>query len=335
MEQTERLDLRDFERSEIFHLGTATDRIRALCEIRAAGRLLNFEWAETDSWLIGSPRAVQEVLRSLVLDAIEHTDFSAIRVTLYLEETQIGYQLVAEIQEAGAAKDSRLDPNAVAFEQEFADDTQDPLRDDGLPLTTCCRILDCVGGRLQYQTHSQSATRSMARFDVVILDSAPSNLNTPAIQVSQEARLSDLAVLVADDSPTNQAALRALLAAQGVYADFADNGFDALTSAMDRDYDLVLLDIEMPGLNGIEVAQQLRSDEMRSKRAPAQIFATTTLCSAVDYARYRDAGMNGMIAKPVSPVQVHSVLRNATRHRLARAADIDAEAGTAKPASAA
>lgn len=331
MEQTERLEPLEFQRNEIFHLAEATSRVRALGEIRAASRLLDFEWAEPDIWLISSPCAVQEVLRSLILDAIEQTHFSSIRVTIFLEDTPIGSQLVAEIQEAGAIENCRLDPNAVAFEQEHADLTLDPLADTTLPLSQCCRILDVIGGRLQLETQSQSATRTTVRFYVVTLNKAPSGLDTPETQDSQQDRLCDLAVLVADDNQNNQAVLKGLLASQGVDADFVDNRFDALTSTMDRDYDLVLLDIEKSGLNGIEVAQQLRSDETRSKRVPTQIFGTTTFCCEVDYARYREAGMNGLIAKPFSPSQVLSVLRNVARHRLARAAAVSAQAVTAKP----
>ncbi|MBU1248239.1 MAG: response regulator, partial [Proteobacteria bacterium] len=109
----------------------------------------------------------------------------------------------------------------------------------------------------------------------------------------------DLHLLVVEDDPVNLMALTKLLQKQGVQTTSAINGEETLACLRQGTFDLVLLDIQMPVLDGVEVARAIRSLPEFKNQAHIPIIALTAYAMQGDEERFLQAGMNGYLAKPV------------------------------------
>jgi two-component system sensor histidine kinase/response regulator len=119
------------------------------------------------------------------------------------------------------------------------------------------------------------------------------------------AKLRGLKILVAEDNEMNQEVARELLAAVGIAVDVVDDGAAALERLQDRSYDLVLMDLRMPVMDGIEATRAIRRDPLF---AELPIIAMTANAMASDRQACLEAGMNDHIGKPVEPEELYAVL---------------------------
>lgn len=129
-----------------------------------------------------------------------------------------------------------------------------------------------------------------------------------------------LRVLAAEDNSVNRAVLKALLDHPGIELSLATNGEEAVQAWEAGDWDLVLMDIQMPVLDGIGAARQIRAREAALGRGPTPIIAITANTTAKDLANYRAAGMNETVAKPIKPGELLSTIAAAFAQEHARAA---------------
>src|SRR5690606_14669218 len=135
---------------------------------------------------------------------------------------------------------------------------------------------------------------------------------------SDEEDLHGLRVLVVDDNLTNQVLIRGLLLRQGCEITIAERGEAALERIAGGQFDLVLLDVEMPGMDGFETARRIREQETGTDHIP--IFALTARADADWPARCLAAGMDGFLTKPLQMPEVLSVLQ---RIRVSKVGDAE------------
>lgn len=132
---------------------------------------------------------------------------------------------------------------------------------------------------------------------------APAGLNsTPAGERTARPRLRPRprAVLVADDDPVNRRLASLLLERAGHTVHAVASGFEALAALTSRAFDLVLLDFEMPGLSGPETARRIRSGDCGADAKCATILAVTGHCGHEERHCCLEAGMDGLIVKPLT-----------------------------------
>ena len=122
----------------------------------------------------------------------------------------------------------------------------------------------------------------------------------------------DLDILVAEDYPVNQILISELLTGYGITFDIASNGREAVEMASQKDYDLVLMDVNMPEMNGIEATEAIRRDH--SSTLP--IIALTANAMAGDRERFLAAGMNDYLTKPIDPKALQEVFDTYTSQQL-------------------
>ncbi|HTX51029.1 MAG TPA: response regulator, partial [Caulobacteraceae bacterium] len=113
-----------------------------------------------------------------------------------------------------------------------------------------------------------------------------------------------LTVLVVDDNRVNRLVAVKSLEALGAEAEAAESGHDAIAAAQTRAFDLILMDINMPGMDGMETTRRIR--KLGSPAAATPVIALTADVMRHQHQAYLAAGMNGVVPKPFSPAQLLS-----------------------------
>ena len=117
-----------------------------------------------------------------------------------------------------------------------------------------------------------------------------------------------LRVLVAEDNLVNQKLVRHLLERRGHMPILVANGRDAIDLLRTGDFDLVLMDLQMPEMDGLEATAAIRAQEREARAPRVPIVALTAHAMQGDRQRCMDAGMDGYVAKPIKPVELFEVI---------------------------
>lgn len=132
--------------------------------------------------------------------------------------------------------------------------------------------------------------------------------------ITQTIEQSDIHILVVDDHPANLKLVKTLLEDLGVKVECADNGFKALQYLKTNTYDVILMDIQMPGLDGIEVTNRIRSKEIPGHHTP--IIALSAHTAAVQKEAVLSAGMDDYLCKPIDEVALQRIINQWTKKKL-------------------
>jgi CheY-like chemotaxis protein len=146
-------------------------------------------------------------------------------------------------------------------------------------------------------------------FEVRLPLEVTTGVAAPATKLEDDGPLDPIGsfrILAAEDNSINQLVLKTLLAQFDLSATFVENGQDAVSSWRAAEWDLILMDIQMPVLDGPSAVRQIRELEAESGRARVPIVALTANAMVHQIDPYFEAGMNDIIAKPI---EVHELLR--------------------------
>jgi CheY-like chemotaxis protein len=165
----------------------------------------------------------------------------------------------------------------------------------GLGLTICRRIIMTMGGALAIE--SEPGRGSTFRATVSLPVASLNDIRSPAVSARIRRSAHDLRILLAEDNPVNQRVAGALLAKMGHHVRVAENGARAVEAVQNGEYDLVLMDCEMPEMDGYDATRAIRK---LGSRGTLPIVAMTAYAMPEDRQRCLDAGMTDYLTKPIS-----------------------------------
>jgi CheY-like chemotaxis protein len=142
---------------------------------------------------------------------------------------------------------------------------------------------------------------------------------TPAAGAGDAVGRRPLRILAAEDNPTNQLILRAVLQNLGVELQLVANGVEAVGAFREQSFDVVLMDVQMPLMNGVEAARAIRRFEATSGRPRTPIIALSADVMTDHVAEYREAGMDAYLEKPIEIDRLYGLLGKASARTLAEA----------------
>jgi two-component system, sensor histidine kinase len=176
----------------------------------------------------------------------------------------------------------------------------------GLGLVFVKRVAEAMGGTVTVD--SKPGHGSTFRFAVMVERAAGSDLAAAPTSVGTRTRA--LRILCAEDNPYGRVILNTILTELGHRVDFAATGTAAVEAVARGGYHLVLMDVTLPGLDGIEATRRIRALEGTAGRIP--IIGISGRAAPGDEATARDAGMDAYLMKPVSPSGLAAVIATAT-----------------------
>ena len=244
--------------------------------------------------LIGDPLRLGQVLINLTGNAVKFTESGEIVVAVeLLRKEDVGAMVVGfSVRDTGIG----IAPDQIAglFRPFFQTDGSVTRRygGTGLGLVICRRLVEMMGGEICVESEPGKGSLFIftARFG---RQSAERHVSLPPTE------LRGMRVLVVDDNESARNALRNLLETLSFTVKTVSSGREALQEIRNGDYRLVLMDWNMPGMNGIEATVRIRNDP-RISQAPAVIMVTSHGREEV-MRRARDAGVHSCLLKPVSP----------------------------------
>jgi len=265
--------------------------------------------------LVGDASRLRQVLANLLSNAVKFTDKGFVEVSVRGNAIQEGFELRFDVFDTGiGVPQDKLDRLFMPFSQIDSSITR-KYGGTGLGLAISKRLVEMMGGRIW--ARSDPGVGSTFSFTVKVklpcmqpvqhkVKDLKPEIKPPIEGHFQQAR--PLSILLAEDNAVNQMVLLQMLRKIGYQADLASNGFDVL-AALDRQaYDVILMDIQMPDMDGFEATRRILARFPKMKRP--RIIALTAHALKGDRERCMEAGMDSYLSKPVKIEDLQSALRS-------------------------
>jgi PAS domain S-box-containing protein len=262
-------------------------------QVEHKGLTLKIEAPADLGWIDTDPTRLRQALFNLIGNAVKFTLKGSVIVRARRVERPAGPQLAFDVIDTGVgvprAAQARLFDR---FEQGDASTTR-RFGGSGLGLAITRRLAEMLGGGVAFI--SEPGVGSCFTLTIAAPPVAP----VAADRICADDILSGLRILLVEDNPTNQMVASRILEQLGAVVHTADDGLAGVEAVRIAPFDLVLMDVQMPGIDGLEASRRIRALPGAAGRTP--IIALTANVMAHQQAAYRAAGMDGVAAKPIVP----------------------------------
>ena len=254
--------------------------------------------------LIVDPLRLRQVIANLIGNAVKFTDQGSITLRAERFKNNLSDELRIEVVDSGkGVEDSEKDRLFDAFTQ-ANHSIHRPGSGTGLGLAISKQLVELMQGSIGVKDNQDSGAIFWITLPVIETDQLPEVIQDSSITEVVD-RYAGLRVLIADDNAINRKLITTLLSQRGVIISEADDGHSALDLALNNQFDLIFMDIRMPGLNGIEVTEKLRAE---NDDIYTPIIALTAHALPHEQKTFLDAGMDTCITKPVLDYQLFKLL---------------------------
>ena len=260
--------------------------------------------------VIGDPMRLRQILTNLCDNAIKFTGQGGVYVSLAGVATATGYELQIAVRDTGIGIPA--DKQAGVFEAFSQADTSTTRRfgGTGLGLSICARLVALMGGRIWLE--STEAAGSAFHFTIQVQIAHAASATLTQVSAVPPARAA-LQILLVEDHPINQLLATTLLKKWGHTVTLAKDGLEAVTLFPQQKWDIVLMDMQMPVMGGLEATRLIRAAEPSGQRTP--IVAMTANAMESDRQACLEAGMDEHLAKPFNASGLQAMLEKMTGPR--------------------
>lgn len=311
------LDLSRIEAGKLDIEHTRFDLHRALRDAsgphaeQARSKPLTFQLVlhpDMPQWVMGDPGRLGQVVGNLLSNAIKFTPRNG-RIDVTVSSPRVAgpraRQLQLKVQDSGVGIGRKQ--QATIFEAFTQADASTARRygGSGLGLAICARLASLMGGRIDLQSElgqGSSFTLTLPLHEAPMESGGPLSAPMELMEIAEAGpRYAGMVVLLAEDHPVNEMMLRQLLLRLGCIVRVARGGAQAVAQWEQGGIDIVLMDVQMPGMSGLQATQMIREAESRRRLKRTPIVAVTANAMPGDRQACLAAGMDGYTPKPVSP----------------------------------
>jgi PAS domain S-box-containing protein len=257
----------------------------------------------------GDPTRIRQILLNLLGNAVKFTSEGSVRLDVHSRDTDDAVRF--EVTDTGIGMSTAQLP--LVFERFTQADSSTSRRfgGSGLGLAICRRLVELMGGTLQASSELGRGSRFWFTVDLAI--SPPSERDAVCDQSDPTGTgdLAGLRVLVAEDNPVNQLLVERMLRRLGCQITLVPHGGRAIETWQSQTFDVILMDCQMPEMDGFEATRRIRSASRGDASIP--IIALTAGALASDRAQALLAGMSDFLTKPVTAKTLETALRRLTR----------------------
>jgi PAS domain S-box-containing protein len=291
-----------------FNLGRLIDSLIKSISVKAKDIGLEIKShidKDIPSILVGDPTRLQQVLLNLTGNSLKITKkgFIEIDVTLINKDGN-NINLLFEVKDSGIGiPEHKLEQIFESFTQAYAD-TSRKFGGTGLGLAISKRLVELQGGNFGVKSKVDEGSVFYFTLNFEISYSHEIEISEPII--ISDKRLIGVNILLAEDNPMNQFFAKQLLNKWGVNVDLANNGREAVNFLEQKDFDIVLLDLQMPEMNGFDVVERIRDKSSNIKDHHIPVIALTADISTETRESVFKSGMDDFILKPFEQKDLYS-----------------------------
>jgi len=275
----------------------------ALAESKGLSLILKVDVAARGAYR-GDATRLRQILYNLISNAVKFTEAGEVTVSVARRGERVRFAV--SDTGIGIARDdmARL---FEKFEQADASTTR-RFGGSGLGLAICRQLAQMMGGEIRARSEAGIGTTFMVTVPLAPI-AEPQMAALVAAPATPHAQAADLRVLAAEDNEINQLVLKTLLSQVGVAPVMVGDGAAALEAWETGEWDVILMDVQMPRMDGPAATRAIRRRELELGRAHTPIIALTANAMAHQVADYRAAGMDDFVAKPIEVGQLYAALQ--------------------------
>ena len=258
--------------------------------------------------LFGDPTRLQQIWLNLLSNAIKFTERGEVRFELFSERIPTGHErLHGSVSDTGIGMS--VEQQSRVFEA-FTQAASVPGGGAGLGLAISSRLARIMNGKITIE--SRPGVGSRFGFSMQLDRTSSQNDGNDLRPGKTDVPVAQLRVLLAEDNAVNQTLALAILAKFGIKAELARNGYEALQAVSVREFDVVLMDVQMPELDGLDATRSIRA--LPSTVAQPWIIALTANAFEQDRQLCMAAGMDDFVAKPFKQEALRDALMRTRSH---------------------
>jgi CheY-like chemotaxis protein/anti-sigma regulatory factor (Ser/Thr protein kinase) len=254
--------------------------------------------AHLPRWVAGDSMRLRQVLNNLLSNAIKFTARGAVTVRLTAREEADHLMFEAIVADTGRGlTEEQLARLFTPFDQ-LASNVAREHGGSGLGLVISRELARLMGGDLTVTSKPGKGARFRLQVRVETAEAPDARAGGAIVEGAR--------VLVVDDHMVNRRAIELVLQSFGIQPTLAESGERALELLHSEVFDVMLMDVYMPGMDGRDATRQLRAADGPNRDIP--VIAVTASATAKDWEACHAAGMNAHVAKPIDPSQLHAAL---------------------------
>lgn len=257
------------------------------------GLSLTCEIADAPAWVLGDPGRLRQILLNLVSNAIKFTAAGEVRIAVISQSDRVSIVVADTGPGMDEATQARLFQGFTQADSSVAR----RFGGTGLGLAISRELARLMGGDIVLRSRLGEGSRFTVTLPLPAAEPAAEAVAT--IASDEGAPRAALRTLVVDDNRTNQEVARALLQALGVAVEVASGGAEALERLESETFDLVFMDIHMPGMSGDQALARMRASDRPFAKTP--VIALTADAMAGERERLLSLGFDGYLSKPIDP----------------------------------
>ncbi|SDL30407.1 PAS domain S-box-containing protein [Catalinimonas alkaloidigena] len=317
-----------------FDLRSTLDMLHKLFQVRVEEGSVHLGfYTDTDlpPALRSDPVRINQILSNLIGNAIKFTDKGRVTVTTsVLNKADDHYDIQFSVEDTGIGIPEEKQRSIFnSFEQAQGDVTR-RFGGTGLGLTIVKKLVELMGGEVWVESVVGQGSAFMVVLPIKLGDASQVNTDfSDQIDLLPLDQLQGKRILLAEDNRNNQLLACKFLSEVGCEIDVANNGSEAVELAQRGTYDLILMDIQMPEMDGIEATRQIKALPSAHRSVP--ILAMTAHALKNEENEYIRQGMNGYISKPFKPQVLYSKLLSVLNEEEYVAPPAPATAGADSP----
>ncbi|MCV6611396.1 MAG: AAA family ATPase [Amphritea sp.] len=308
-------DVLDFTKAEAgqieldrspFSLRKVLDEMQLILEPMTQEKQLTFRLRIHDPLpgrVLGDRRSLGQVLMNLCANAVKFTEQGFVHVDVRCTTTSDQALIEVEVQDSGIGISKEAHSRIFQHFSQADSSITRRYGGTGLGLAISKQIIEKQQGQIGFDSQPDKGSRFWFRLGYPLAVSDPTEVGEAAHRTPSES----LQILLVEDTEINQQVVTGLLQSDGHRVAVAADGYSALQMHDQHDYDLILMDIHLPDMDGMETTRRIR-EHRNSAKANIRIIALTASITEAEINNYHAAGIDGVIGKPLQYGELQTLL---------------------------